>query len=90
MNSLDCPNSRVRVGGVLSAHNLILSTSSRVNGSFGLRGSSCAAMLRRAQRDGAISTMRQAADLDDASEKDVAAENKLIPIRALLGRSSGW
>ncbi|HEY2529878.1 MAG TPA: hypothetical protein VGJ20_18390 [Xanthobacteraceae bacterium] len=46
-------------------------------------------MLRRAQRDGAISAMRQAADLDDASEKDVAAENKLIPIRAVLGRSSG-
>ena len=29
--------------------------------------------------------MRQAADLDDASEKNVAMENKLAPIRALLG-----
>jgi len=29
--------------------------------------------------------MRQAADLDDASEKNVAMENKLVPIRVLLG-----
>ena len=29
--------------------------------------------------------MRQAAELDDASEKNVAMENKLLPIRALLG-----
>ena len=29
--------------------------------------------------------MRQAADLDYASEKNVAMENKLVPIRALLG-----
>jgi hypothetical protein len=37
------------------------------------------------QRDEAIAAMRQAADLDDASEKNVAMENKLAPIRALLG-----
>jgi len=37
------------------------------------------------QHDAAIATMRQAADLDDASEKNVAMENKLVPIRALLG-----
>ena len=37
------------------------------------------------QRDAAIAAMRQAADLDDASEKNVAMENKLVPIRALLG-----
>jgi hypothetical protein len=37
------------------------------------------------QRDGAITGMREAADLDDASEKNVAMENKLVPIRALLG-----
>jgi hypothetical protein len=37
------------------------------------------------QRDGAIAAMRKAADLDDASEKNVAMENKLVPIRALLG-----
>jgi tetratricopeptide (TPR) repeat protein len=36
-------------------------------------------------RDEAIASMRQAADLDDASEKNVAMENKLVPIRALLG-----
>jgi tetratricopeptide (TPR) repeat protein len=35
--------------------------------------------------DEAIATMRTAADLDDASEKNVAMENKLVPIRALLG-----
>jgi hypothetical protein len=29
--------------------------------------------------------MRAAADLDDASEKNVAMENKLLPVRALLG-----
>src|SRR6516162_4986958 len=37
------------------------------------------------QRDAAITAMRQAADLDDASEKNVAMENKLVPIRVLLG-----
>jgi tetratricopeptide (TPR) repeat protein len=37
------------------------------------------------KRDEAIASMRQAADLDDASEKNAAMENKLIPIRALLG-----
>ena len=37
------------------------------------------------QRDGALAAMRQAADLDDASEKNVAMENKLVPIRVLLG-----
>ena len=37
------------------------------------------------QRDKAIAAMRRAADLDDASEKNVAMENKLVPIRALLG-----
>jgi len=43
------------------------------------------AMFSEAQRDEAIAAMRQAADLDDASEKNVAMENKLVPIRALLG-----
>jgi tetratricopeptide (TPR) repeat protein len=37
------------------------------------------------RRDEAIAAMRQAADLDDASEKNVAMENKLVPVRALLG-----
>jgi hypothetical protein len=36
------------------------------------------------QRDTAIAAMREAADLDDASEKNVAMENKLVPIRTLL------
>ena len=42
-------------------------------------------MFAEGQRDAAIAAMRQAADLDDASEKNVAMENKLAPIRALLG-----
>jgi hypothetical protein len=37
------------------------------------------------KRDAAIAAMRNAADLDDASEKNVAMENKLLPARALLG-----
>lgn len=37
------------------------------------------------RKDEAISLMRKAADQDDASEKHVAMENKLIPVRALLG-----
>ena len=41
--------------------------------------------LSEGQRDEAIAAMRKAADLDDASEKNVAMENKLVPIRALLG-----
>jgi hypothetical protein len=42
-------------------------------------------MFAEGQRDAAIAATRQAADLDDASEKNVAMENKLVPIRALLG-----
>jgi hypothetical protein len=41
-------------------------------------------MFVEGQRDRAIAAMREAADLDDASEKTVAMENKLVPIRALL------
>lgn len=37
------------------------------------------------RRDTAIAAMRAAADLDDASEKNVSMENKLLPVRALLG-----
>jgi hypothetical protein len=37
------------------------------------------------RRDTAIAAMRAAADLDDASEKSVSMENKLLPVRALLG-----
>jgi tetratricopeptide (TPR) repeat protein len=37
------------------------------------------------QREAAIGAMRNAADLDDSSEKNVAMENKLVPIRTLLG-----
>ena len=42
-------------------------------------------MFDDGQRDAAIGAMRHAADLDDASEKNVAMENKVVPIRALLG-----
>ena len=42
-------------------------------------------MFSEGQRDEAIAAMRKAADLDDASEKNVAMENKLVPIRELLG-----
>jgi hypothetical protein len=42
-------------------------------------------MFSEGQRDAAIAAMRKAADLDDASEKTVSMENKLVPIRALLG-----
>ncbi len=42
-------------------------------------------MFVEGRRDEAIVAMRRAADLDDASEKNVAMENKLVPIRALLG-----
>jgi hypothetical protein len=37
------------------------------------------------KRETAIAAMRAAADLDDASEKSVSMENKLLPVRALLG-----
>jgi hypothetical protein len=36
-------------------------------------------------REAAIAAMKLAADHDDASEKNVAMENKVVPIRALLG-----
>jgi hypothetical protein len=42
-------------------------------------------MFAEGQRDEAFAAMRKAADLDDASEKNVAMENKLFPIRILLG-----
>ena len=42
-------------------------------------------MYSEGRRDAAIAAMRKAADLDDASEKTVSMENKLVPIRALLG-----
>ena len=42
-------------------------------------------MFSEGKRDEAIAAMRNAADLDDASEKNVAMENKLVPIRTLLG-----
>jgi tetratricopeptide (TPR) repeat protein len=42
-------------------------------------------MFSEGRQEEAIAAMRKAADLDDASEKNVAMENKLVPIRALLG-----
>jgi hypothetical protein len=37
------------------------------------------------KREAAIAAMKMAAERDDASEKNVAMENKVVPIRALLG-----
>jgi hypothetical protein len=42
-------------------------------------------MFSEGQRKEAIAAMRQAANLDDASEKNVSMENELVPIRELLG-----
>jgi tetratricopeptide (TPR) repeat protein len=42
-------------------------------------------MFAEGKRDAAIAAMKKAAELDDTSEKNVAMENKLVPIRALLG-----
>lgn len=42
-------------------------------------------LFDQGQREQAIITMRKAADLDDASGKNVAMENKIVPMRALLG-----
>jgi len=42
-------------------------------------------LFAQGRRDEAITAMRNAADLDDGSQKNVAMENKLVPIRALLG-----
>ena len=42
-------------------------------------------MLDEGRLEQAVAEMRKAADLDDASEKNVAMENKLVPMRALLG-----
>jgi tetratricopeptide (TPR) repeat protein len=41
--------------------------------------------LREGQKDQAITTMRQAADLEDKSGKHVAMENRLSPMRELFG-----
>lgn len=42
-------------------------------------------MFAEGKGDAAIAAMRAAADRDDSSEKTVAMENKLLPIRELLG-----
>ena len=39
----------------------------------------------KGQKDEALKLMRAAADLEDASEKHVAMENRLYPMRELLG-----
>jgi hypothetical protein len=46
-----------------------------------------AAWVARAEgrHDEAVSAMRSAADLEDASEKHIAMENRLVPMRELLG-----
>lgn len=42
-------------------------------------------LFQEGRQQEAISLMRNAANLDDSSEKNVAMENKLVPVRALLG-----
>src|SRR6202048_2106883 len=42
-------------------------------------------MFSEGRRDAAVAAMRKAADFDDASEKTASIENKLVPMRALLG-----
>jgi hypothetical protein len=42
-------------------------------------------MLSENRPDEALAAMTQAAELDDASEKNIAMENKLLPMRELLG-----
>ena len=42
-------------------------------------------VLREGQKDKAITLMRRAADLEDKSGKHVAMENRLSPMRELLG-----
>ena len=42
-------------------------------------------LFTEGKRDAAIEAMKKAAELDDASEKNVAMENRVVPIRALLG-----
>jgi len=42
-------------------------------------------LFTEGKRDDAITAMKKAADLDDTSEKNVAMENRVVPIRALLG-----
>ena len=42
-------------------------------------------MLSEKRPDEALAAMTEAAELDDASEKSIAMENKLLPMRELLG-----
>jgi hypothetical protein len=50
------------------------------------RGAAAAWVARAEERHAeAVSTMRSAADLEDASEKHIAMENRLVPMRELLG-----
>jgi hypothetical protein len=42
-------------------------------------------LLAEKRRREAVALMRQAADLEDATEKHVALENRLVPMRELLG-----
>jgi len=42
-------------------------------------------LFAEGKRDAAIAAMKKATELDDASEKNVAMENRVVPIRALLG-----
>jgi hypothetical protein len=49
------------------------------------RAASAWVLRTEAKKDEALTLMRSAADLEDASEKHIAMENRLFPMRALLG-----
>jgi tetratricopeptide (TPR) repeat protein len=49
------------------------------------RAASAWILLSENRKDEAIAAMVEAADLDDATEKSIAMENKLVPMRELLG-----
>jgi tetratricopeptide (TPR) repeat protein len=52
-----------------------------------IQGKAAMAWVARAEGkpDAALGLMRAAADLEDASEKHIAMENRLVPMRELLG-----
>jgi tetratricopeptide (TPR) repeat protein len=50
-----------------------------------IRAATAWILLSENRKDEAIAAMVEATDLDDASEKNIAMENKLVPMRELLG-----
>ena len=50
-----------------------------------IRAATAWILLSENRKDEAIAAMVEASDLDDASQKNIAMENKLLPMRELLG-----